>query len=62
MLKNWKTTLAGVSAILTAVAALLHDVSTGNYSNLVPEIGTIVAGIGLLHAKDNNVTGGTISQ
>ena len=62
MVKNWKTTLAGISAVLTSVAGLLHDISVGNYANIYVEVTGIVAGIGLIWAKDSNVTGGTVKQ
>lgn len=61
-MKNWKTTLAGISALLVSMGALLHDVSIGDYSKAVPELIGIVTGLGLLFAKDHNVTGGTVRQ
>lgn len=50
-MKNWRTSLAGIVAILTAVLKLGPDVST-NLQN--PEIIAIVAaGIGLILSKDS---------
>lgn len=57
---NWKTTAAGVGAILTGLSGLVHLV---NPDVPGPDLGTsvvsIVTGIGLIVAKDGNVTGGT---
>lgn len=53
ILKNWKTSLAGLGAILTGAAMIVK----GNY---VEGIASVSAGIGLLKAKDSNVTGGTV--
>ena len=45
MLKNWKTTLSGVSAILAGFTLIIKgDVGTGATS--------IITGFGLLFAKD----------
>lgn len=61
---SWKTTLSGVGVILAAVANALTEFATGgvtgvNFSVLITGLS---AGIGLLVAKDNNVTGGTKQQ
>lgn len=53
--KNWKTTLTGVGTIIAGVFTGLH----GNWSMAVPQI---IAGVGLIFAKDGNVTGGTTQQ
>lgn len=62
---NWRTTLGGVVAFVYALSAagkalLDSDPGTRPDWNLV----LVAAGalIGLLHAKDRNVTGGTIHQ
>jgi len=59
---NWKTTSAGVAAILAALAGGLTAYSTGHLDGNT--IGTVVlgvmGGIGLLYAKDGDVTGGTV--
>jgi hypothetical protein len=60
--KNWKTTLAGVAAMLTAAGHLAGAVSDGNFSTLGTDGSMILAGLGLLFAKDHNVTGGTTRQ
>lgn len=55
-MKNWKTTLAGVSMLLSGIVLI---VSEKNYASGVT---AIIAGIGLVFAKDGNVTGGTTPQ
>ena len=45
MFKNWKTSLAGLGAILTGIAAVV----AGDYHTGIP---SIIAGIGLLTAAD----------
>lgn len=62
-MKNWKTTLAGIGAIMAtlgaAIAAFMHrDAQTA----IMTIISGLPAGVGLLFAKDKNVTGGTIQQ
>lgn len=58
---NWKTTLGGLAAILTAAGSGAHALSTGDMSSLYASIPGILAGLGLMGGKDNNVSGGTIS-
>jgi hypothetical protein len=54
---SWKTTLAGIGALLGSLAAAIKLFLAGD---LVSAISTLVAGvsagIGLIHARDNNVT------
>lgn len=61
-MKNWKTSLAGGAAVATAVGHLLTQLGLGDFSSIVPDVTAIMAGLGLLFAKDNNVTGGTVRQ
>jgi hypothetical protein len=50
MFKNWKTSLAGIGAVISGVAtALKGDVIGG--------VTAIITGIGLVGAKDYDVTG-----
>jgi hypothetical protein len=58
IMKNWKTTLAGVAAILSVITKI---VTTGaiDWQTDAP---AVMVGIGLIVAKDANVTGGTIRQ
>ena len=59
MKKSWKTTAAGIGAILVALGSILQALFDGNpatepdYAALVA---AIIAGIGLLAARDNNVS------
>ncbi len=57
---NWKTTIAGVAAIFAAVGGLF-TMGTLDLSHLSTVIPAILAGFGLLFAKDMNVTGGTVT-
>ena len=52
MFTNWKTTAAGIAAVLTALGHLLHALATGDSSTLVTDVPAIIAGIGLIFAKD----------
>jgi len=52
VLANWKTTSAGVAAILVAVADMLSGFSTGNTGHLAADITAIIGGVGLIAAKD----------
>ena len=58
MVINWKTTLAAILAALPQLLALLNVIDP----ILANKISIILIALGLLHAKDNNVTGGTIPQ
>lgn len=55
MKNNWKTTSAGIAAILVAIGSALKAVSD-NDPTTAPDIGAcvaaIMAGIGLILAKD----------
>ena len=62
MLNNWKTTASGVAAILVALGDIAAALSHGNVPNVTADFAAITAGIGLIAAKDGNVTGGTVHQ
>ena len=50
MFKNWKSSLAGLGAIILGVAKVVSgDLSSG--------VTSVIAGVGLLMAKDFDVTG-----
>lgn len=59
MKKSWKTSMAGLGAILVAAGSLMQALFDGNpatepdYAALVA---AIIAGVGLLAARDNGVT------
>jgi hypothetical protein len=62
---NWMTSLFGTGSIASAVVTVGFDIfnkqmpSSADMSLLM---GLFSAGIGLIQAKDKNVTGGTISN
>jgi hypothetical protein len=60
--KNWKTTASGSAAILVAAAHFLTGLVAGDTSGWGADFAAISAAIGLLFAKDANVTGGTVRQ
>lgn len=54
-MKNWKTTLAGILAVLlTAAHAVWPQIFT---AELTTAINTVLIAIGLGYAKDHNVSG-----
>lgn len=48
MFKNWKTTLAGLGAIISGVALIVKG-------NIAEGVTGIITGIGLISAKDSDV-------
>lgn len=50
LLKNWKTTLMGVASVATGISLIASGNTEGGVS-------AILAGIGLIFAKDVNQTG-----
>lgn len=51
--RSWKTSLAGVSALLTVVVKV---VTTGQF-DLMTDLPAVVAALGLIVAKDGDVSG-----
>ena len=49
---NWKTTSAGIGAILVAIGTAFPHIATGDWSVLPQAIPAIVAGVGLIFAHD----------
>lgn len=67
MLRNWKTTAAGVVGICGGIGTIGAGISKaveGDFAAALPLLtagaGAIATGFGLLFAKDANVTGGTV--
>lgn len=60
--KNRKTTFAGIAAILAGAAGLATGIASGDWSHAEASMASIVTGIGLICAKDHNVTGGSVQQ
>lgn len=58
-MKSWKTTVTGIAAILTAVGAALtalFDNDPTTTLDVTVTASAIMAGIGLIFARDNGVT------
>lgn len=53
---NWKTNLSGVAAIMSAVADIIHSLSAGAPVNWSADVPAIIAGVGLLFAKDSSTS------
>ena len=53
---SWKTTVAGICAIIAAVAGAVHGVLVGGVVDWTSCMSAVMAGIGLISAKDKNVT------
>ena len=60
--KNWKTTSAGLAAMLSAAGHLLTAVAGGDFTTIMTDLPMIFGGLGLMAAKDYNVTGGDTRQ
>ena len=61
-MKSWKTTFSGLAAILVAVVNAVNGMINGHPVDWAVTMSAIMAGIGLIMAKDSNVTGGTVKQ
>lgn len=62
MTKSWKTTLSGAIAIIIAAGNAIQGMLNGTPVDMATTIAAVMAGIGLIAAKDGNVTGGTVKQ
>ena len=60
--KNWRTSLAGIATMAFGVSSIANATTTGNNQGLSEGIAAILAGIGLLSAKDAQVTGGSVAS
>lgn len=63
-MKSWKTTVTGILTILIALggaAMALLDADPATNPDFAAIIAAITAGIGLITAKDSDVTGGTVA-
>lgn len=56
---SWKTSLAGIGAIAIPLINQVLPVLPPQWATVATGV---VAGLGLIFAKDSNVTGGTIKQ
>lgn len=59
---NWQTTAMGIAAILTSAGAIFHAAGTGDWTTALSALPGILGGLGLVAAKDKNVTGGSVSN
>lgn len=55
--RNWKTTLAGLGMLLTAAAQIVTALASGTMPDWEKVVPLVIAGLGLLLAKDYNVSG-----
>lgn len=62
--KNWIPQLSGAAAILGALAEIAHAYATNTLAavNWQVTFASFCGGIGLLFAKQHNVTGGAVMQ
>jgi hypothetical protein len=61
-MKSYKTTILGVISIITAIIGVVTGLLNNTPVDWNATITAIMAGIGLVFAKDSNVTGGTVQQ
>ena len=63
-IKNWKTGLSGAALILGALADLATQAASGAWdgNRLLADLTAFGSGLGLIFAKDGNVTGGSVQQ
>lgn len=62
---NWQTSLFGAGGIFAAGYGVYHSITSGqpiDATQVSILLGMVSYGIGLLRAKDANVTGGTVSN
>lgn len=52
-MKNWKTTVAGIGAILVAVGSAAKSLATGAPVDFPTVVSSVMAGIGLIFAHDS---------
>jgi hypothetical protein len=58
--KNWKTTLAGIITVIIQVGPVVAPkIITHDLANAIT---AVAISLGLIAAKDGNVTGGTVQQ
>lgn len=59
MTGSWKTTAAGIGAVLVAVGSALNatfDADPATVADWGAVVAAVIAGVGLLFARDNNVS------
>ncbi len=58
---NWKTNSSGIALLLISLVRVVQQIVEGKSPDMV-DVTAIVSGVGLMFAKDHNVTGGTTVQ
>jgi hypothetical protein len=56
MSSSWRTTMAGIGSIAVAVGSALTAIGEGQPVEWGAVIAAVIAGIGLISARDNRVT------
>jgi drug/metabolite transporter (DMT)-like permease len=58
---SWKTTSSGIAMIVGGIVGLVFAIKAQNLSeaSIMAAVTAILGGVGLVFAKDANVTGGT---
>lgn len=56
MKKSWKTTTAGILGAVAVIAVAVQNHLEGRFVDWPVVFGTVMTGIGLFFARDNNVT------
>lgn len=62
IMKSWKTTSLGVLTIVTLAATTATQLIKGEPVDWNFVLATFITAVGLILAKDANVTGGTVSN
>ena len=63
-MKNWKTTSTGITMVVGGIVGFYFAIknNTVNEGTVTGCLTAVLGGIGLIFAKDGNVTGGSIQQ
>ncbi len=57
MIKSWKTTVTGVCSIVAAITGAISSIANDHPVDWATVIAAIMAGVGLITAKDSAVIG-----
>lgn len=62
--KSWKTATAGILMLVGGAVRIIMALKAGTFTEeaIMTSLTTILGGLGLLFAKDSDVTGGTRPQ
>jgi hypothetical protein len=63
-MKSWKTTSTGITMVVSGAVGFYFAFKSGNLNEatITASLTAVLGGVGLICAKDNNVTGGTKQQ